>query len=159
VLDLKATDPKELNRPLPPFVRWTSATILAVGSASCFVLVGGVVRHWGAEPNPAYFVAFLGTMGAIAAFLSIKVLRGAPIARPVDRPPRPWVIRMLGLPVFVFIGLSALVSNTLSERIELGLIALTGLGWFVWPRRFLPPTSEHGAQEALEAGGAADDHP
>jgi hypothetical protein len=145
MLDLKAADPRELNRPLPPFLRWTAAVTLAVGGAYCLVLVVNVLRHWGAQPNPAYFVAFIGTVGAVAAFLSIKLFRGDRIARPVDRPPRPWVVRVLGLPVFLFVGISALLSNTAHERIELGLIALTGLGWLLWPRRFLPPTAKHGA--------------
>ena len=145
MLDLKATDPRELNRPLPLFVRWTAAAILAVGGVYCFVLVVSVVRHWGTQPNPAYFVAFIGTVGAIAAVLSIKLFRGDRIAPPVERPPRPWVIRVLGLPIFLFAGLSALLSDTLHERVELGLMALAGLGWLLWPRRFLPPTSDHGA--------------
>jgi len=145
MLDLKATDPRELNRPLPPFLRWVAAITLAVGGAYCFVLVINVLRRWGAQPNPAYFVAFIGTVGAIAAFLSIKLFRGDPIARPVERPPRPWVVRVLGLPIFLFAGLSALLSDTLHERVELGLMALAGLGWLLWPRRFLPPSSEHGA--------------
>ncbi len=148
MLDLKTTDPRELNRTLPPPFRWTAAVTLAAGSAYCLVLIINVLRRPGTEANPAYFVAFVGSVAAFAAFLSIKLFRGDRIARPVDRPPRRWVVRLLGLPVFLFVGISALLSNTLHERIELGLMALTGLGWLLWPRRFLPTATNEPSARA-----------
>ncbi len=118
-------NPDELNTALPRPFRIASVVLLAAGAAIAFVIAFQTIRDWRSSPHPAGFLIFVGSIALLTMW----------IAAPVAAPPRPSIVRVLGLLLFVFCGLAALVSDTFTQRELIGGLAVGGLGWFLWPRR------------------------
>ena len=145
MLDLRLFfDTKALNEPVAPWVRLPLAVVLAAGFGLCLGIAFDTVRHWGEQLHPFFQLAFLTAVSLGAAVLAVRLFRGDPIAKPVQGPPRPIVVRILGLVMFVLCGPAVLVSNGSLERTELIVMTLGGLGWLLTPERFFPPRTGHG---------------
>jgi len=146
MLDLRLFfDPKALNEPVVPWVRLPLAVVVAAGFGLCLGIALDTVRHWADQPHAFFQLAFLTAVGLGAAVLAVRLLRGDPIVKPVQGPPRPFVVRILGLVMFVLCGPAVLVSTGWLERIELIVMTLGGLGLLLAPKRFFPPRTGHGA--------------
>jgi len=128
-------DPGELNARLPPALRFASIVFLAAGAGAALFVAVATFRDWDNHPHPAPFLAFVLVVAATALWLAVRLALRRRIATPARAPPRPFLVRVLGLLVFVCAWLAALVTDTLSERIATASFALGGLSWFVWPRR------------------------
>ena len=138
-------DPKAGNAPAPSWLRWPLATILAVGFGFCVVLGVDTIKHWSERPNPGYWIAFVGVVGTGAGLLAVKLFRGDQIVEPVRVPPRPIVVRLLGLVTLLVCGPIALTSLDWYLRIEFGIMALGGLTLLVAPTLLFPASRQHGA--------------
>ena len=111
----------------------------------CVLLGIDTVRHWSARPNPAFQLAFLAAVGVSTGFVAVRLASGRSIARAVHGPPRPIVVRVIGLLTLISLGPVALISEGWVERVEFGLLALGGLGLLWAPTRFFPQQGAHGA--------------
>ncbi len=138
-------DPNALNQPVSRWLRWPLAVVLAAGFGFCLGIAVNTLRHWGDQPHPGFELAFLTVFGFLAAVLALRLFRGDPIIGTVQGPPRPIVVRTLGLLAVVFCGPAVLVSTGWVERTELILMTLGGLGWLLAPKAFFPPRTKHGA--------------
>ena len=146
MLDLRLFfDPKTLNEPVAPWVRLPLAVALAAGFGVYLGIALDTVQHWGEHPQPFFQLAFLTVVGLAAGVLAVKLLRGDAIVRPVQGPPRPIVVRLLGLVMVTLCAPAVFVSTGWLERTELIVMALGGLGWLLAPKRFFPPRIGHGA--------------
>ena len=139
------SDPRLMNQPVSPRARWPLAFILAGGFGLCLALDVDTLRHWEDRPHPVFQLLFLTVVGLAAAVVALRLFRGDPVIKPVQRPPRAIIIRVLGLLILSICGLVALVSESCGERVEFGTMALGGLGSLLWPTQFYPPQREHGA--------------
>ncbi len=128
-------NPDELNTALPRPFRIASVVLLAAGAAIAFVIAFQTIRDWRSSPHPAGFLIFVGSIALLTMWIAARLALGGRIAAPVAAPPRPSIVRVLGLLLFVFCGLAALVSDTFTQRELIGGLAVGGLGWFLWPRR------------------------
>jgi hypothetical protein len=138
-------DPEKMNEPVSPWARWPLGVILAAGFLLCVGLSVDTVRQWETLPHPAFQMVVFSTMGVAAGVVAVKLFRGDRIAAPVQTAPRPIIVRIVGVPIFVVYGLMALTSHLWSQRIEFGAMALGGLGFVLWPTAFFPRRGEHGA--------------
>ena len=138
------SDPRLMNQPVSPRARWPLAFILAGGFGLCLALDVDTLRHWEDRPHPVFQLLFLTVVGLAAAVVALRLFRGDPVIKPVQRPPRAIIIRVLGLLILGICGLVALVSESCGERVEFGAMALGGLGSLLWPTQFFPPQREHG---------------
>jgi hypothetical protein len=134
MLELPFLNPDELNRDLPKSFRIASVVLLAFGAVLTLIIAVQTARNWSSSPHPAAFLIFIGSITLLAIWVAARLARGARVAQPVAAPVRPFIVRILGLVLFVFCGLAALVSSSFIEREIIGGIALGGLGWFLWPR-------------------------
>jgi hypothetical protein len=137
-------NPDEMNEPVAAWLRWPLAALLSIGFAFCLVLSADTLRHWSERPHPATWIVFLTLVEFGAVFLAVKLIRGERIVAPVLVPPRPMVVRVLGLLTALTCGPIAFVSGNWFARIEFGLMATSGLALLVAPTLFFPH-SKHGA--------------
>jgi|SRR5688572_28897530 len=146
MLDLRLFfDPKALNEPVSPWLRWPLTLVLDAGCGLCLALAMDTVLHWNDRGHPAFYLAVLTAVGIGSAAVALKLSRDGRIVGPVQGPPRPFVVRILGALVFSICSVVALLSEGWVERIELGAMALGGWAWLIWPARFFPPREQHGA--------------
>src|ERR1700751_3953950 len=90
-------NPDELNAPFSRPLRVISVILLATGAALALSVVYDTIRHWSTLPHPTAFVVFVGLTAALALWVAARLAMGLRIARPVAAPPRPSLIRVLGL--------------------------------------------------------------
>jgi hypothetical protein len=128
-------DSEAMNERLPRAARIVSIGALLVAGIAGLTVAIVVIRDWSSQPHPEAFLVFVLVPTALAFGVALRLALGKRIANPVVAPPRPFIVRALGLLLFVFAGAAALVSEGWPERIGTGTLALTGLAWFLRPPR------------------------